>query len=192
MTRNERGALIVFTGPSGVGKGTVLDALEASGYDFFRSVSATTRDPRPGEVESGAYRFLTVPEFKKLIEDDRLLEYAEYVGQYYGTPAEPVEEALSHGRDVILEIETQGAMQVRERRPDAVLVFLLPPSMEELERRLRKRGTETEEKIQKRLSKAVSECEKADLFDYRILSDVPELAAQRLADIMRASRTPVK
>ncbi len=192
MTRNERGALIVFTGPSGVGKGTVLDALEASGYDFFRSVSATTRDPRPGEVESGAYRFLTVPEFQKLIEDDQLLEYAEYVGQYYGTPAGPVEEELAAGRDVILEIETQGAMQVRERRPDAVLVFLLPPSMEELERRLRKRGTETEEKIQKRLAKAVSECEKADLFDYRIVSDVPELAAQRLADIMRASRTPVK
>ena len=192
MTRNERGALIVFTGPSGVGKGTVLDALEASGYDFFRSVSATTRDPRPGEVESGAYRFLTVPEFKKLIEDDQLLEYAEYVGQYYGTPAQPVEEALAAGRDVILEIETQGAMQVRERRPDAVLVFLLPPSMEELEHRLRKRGTETEEKIQKRLAKAVSECEKADLFDYRIISDVPETAAQRLAGIMRASRAPVK
>ncbi len=192
MKRNERGALIVFTGPSGVGKGTVLDALAASGYDFFRSVSATTRDPRPGEVESGAYRFLTVPEFKKLIEEDQLLEYAEYVGQYYGTPAQPVEEAQARGQDVVLEIEVQGAMQIRARRPDAVLVFLLPPSMEELERRLRKRGTETEEKIQKRLAKAVSECEQAGLFDYRIVSDVPEMCAGRLADIMRASRTPAE
>ena len=187
MTMN-KGALIVFTGPSGVGKGTVLNALEAMGLDYFRSVSATTRDPRPGEVESGAYHFLTVPEFRAMIDRDELLEYAEYLGQYYGTPAAPVDEALAAGRDVILEIEVQGALQIRARRPDAVLVFLEPPSMEELERRLRKRGTETEDKIQKRLAKAISECESAPLFDHRIVSDVPELAAGRLAEIMRASR----
>ena len=187
MTTN-KGALIVFTGPSGVGKGTVLNALEAMGVDYFRSVSATTRDPRPGEVESGAYYFLTVLEFRAMIDRDELLEYAEYLGQYYGTPAAPVDEALAAGRDVILEIEVQGALQIRARRPDAVLVFLEPPSMEELERRLRKRGTETEDKIQKRLAKAISECESAPLFDHRIVSDVPELAAGRLAEIMRASR----
>ena len=188
MTMPERGALIVFTGPSGVGKGTVLDALEASGAHFFRSVSATTRAPRPGEVERGAYHFMTVPEFERLIAEDRLLEHAEYVGQYYGTPAAPVDEALREGTDVILEIEVQGALQVRKKRPDAVLVFLLPPSMEELERRLRKRGTESEDKIRRRLEKASAECSMSDAFDYKIISDVPELSAARLAEIIRAAR----
>ncbi len=187
MTMNKRGTLIVFTGPSGVGKGTVLNALEASGVDFFRSVSATTRDPRPGEVDGSSYYFLTVPQFQAMIAEDRLLEYAEYLGQYYGTPAAPVDEALAQGRDVILEIEVEGALQVRSRRPDAVLVFMNAPSMQELERRLRGRGTETEEKIQKRLAKAASECERASLFDYQIINDVPELAAKRLARLMGRS-----
>ncbi|MEA4822542.1 MAG: guanylate kinase [Clostridiaceae bacterium] len=188
MSTLEHGALIVFTGPSGVGKGTVLDALEASGSRFFRSVSATTREPRPGEIDHGAYYFLTIPEFRNLIETDQLLEYAEYLGQYYGTPAAPVDEALAAGRDVILEIEVQGALQIRAKRPDAVLVFLMPPSMEELERRLRKRGTESEDKIRKRLAKATSECAMSDAFDYKIISDVPEIAAARLAEIIRAAR----
>lgn len=185
---SEHGALIVFTGPSGVGKGTVLDALETSGRDFYRSVSATTRAPRPGETERGAYHFMSVPEFRELIAQNRLLEYAEYVGQYYGTPAAPVDEALASGRDVILEIEVQGALQVRARRPDAVLVFLLPPSPEELERRLRGRGTESEEKIEKRLRTAASEIEKAALFDFRVVNDVPEHAAAELAKIMDDAR----
>lgn len=188
MNRPEHGALIVFTGPSGVGKDTVLAALRELGYDFFLSISVTTRDPRPGEVESGAYRFLTKTEFEKLIADDALLEHAEYLGQYYGTPEQPVDRALSEGCNVILKIEVQGALQVRARRPDAVLVFLMPPSPEELERRLRKRGTETEEKIQKRLAASVRECAMADAFDYRVVSDVPELAAARLGEIITASR----
>lgn len=188
MTQNEHGALIVFTGPSGVGKGTVLNELEKLGVDFLRSVSATTRGPREGEEDGVAYYFLTKDKFREMIAEDAFLEHAEYVDEYYGTPAAPVDEALNAGRNVILEIDYQGAMQVRAKRPKATLVFLLPPSMEELERRLRGRGTETEEKIEKRLAKGREECALADQFEYQLINDEAERAASELKGIIEESR----
>ena len=185
---NEHGALIVLSGPSGVGKGSVLDELEKLGITFLRSVSATTRGPREGEKDGVSYYFLKREQFQKMLDEDAFLEHAEYAGECYGTPEAPVDRALAENRNVLLEIDVQGAMQVRRKRPDAVLVFLLPPSLEELERRLRNRGTETEEKIQKRLAAAGKECEMSDKYDYRIINDERERAAAELAEIVRHTR----
>jgi len=186
--QNEHGALIVLSGPSGVGKGTVLDELEKLGITFLRSVSATTRGPREGEKDGVSYYFLKREQFQKMLDEDAFLEHAEYAGECYGTPEAPVNQTLAENKNVLLEIDVQGAMQVRKKRPDAVLVFLLPPSMEELERRLRDRGTETEEKIVKRLSAAGKECALSCEYDYRIVNDDKERAAAELAEIVRNAR----
>ena len=154
---NNKGTLFVITGPSGAGKGTVLKKVIQSLDGLYFSVSATTRKPREGEVDGVHYHFLTRERFEELIEKDRFLEYAQYAGNYYGTPPRDPEH-LEQGHDVILEIELQGALQVKKRLPKAVLVFIAPPSFEELESRLRGRGTETDEVIRNRLAIARQEC----------------------------------
>lgn len=185
---NKRGTLFVITGPSGAGKGTVLRQVRNALPDLYFSVSATTRAPRPGEVDGADYHFISREQFQQLISEDRLLEHAEYVGNYYGTPLDPVREHLEQGNDVILEIELQGARQVRQRCPEAALIFIAPPSFAELERRLRGRGTEGEEKICRRMETARQECAHMDDFQYIVLNDVPENAARELLSIITAHR----
>lgn len=166
-----RGKLIVVSGFSGAGKGTVMNEL-INRYDNYRlSVSATTRNPRPGETEGVSYFFKSVEEFEKMIEDNRLVEYAKYVDNYYGTPKSFVEENLDAGMDVILEIEIQGAMKVKEQYPDAILMFITPPSAKELRNRLVNRGTETEEVIEKRMKQAAFEAKGVEKYDYIVVND---------------------
>ena len=185
---NKKGTLFVITGPSGAGKGTVLKQVIQSLEGLYFSVSATTRKPREGEVDGVHYHFLTKERFEELIEKDRFLEYARYAENYYGTPLDPVEEHLEQGHDVILEIELQGALQVKKRLPKAVLVFIAPPSFEELENRLRGRGTETDEVIRNRLAIARQECANMDEFRYIVVNDEVESAADRLRAIMLSHR----
>lgn len=185
---NKKGTLFVITGPSGAGKGTVLKQVIQSLEGLYFSVSATTRKPREGEVDGVHYHFLTKERFEELIEKDRFLEYARYAENYYGTPLDPVEEHLEQGHDVILEIELQGALQVKKRLPKAVLVFIAPPSFEELENRLRGRGTETEEVIRKRLAIARQECANMDEFRFIVVNDKVEDAADRLRAIILSCR----
>lgn len=180
-----RGRLFVISGPSGVGKSTILKEL-AQRQDFYFSVSATTRDPRPGEEDGVHYHFRTVEEFKDLIAQEALLEWAEYVGNYYGTPEKYVNEAMEQGRNVLLDIEVQGAGNVKRKRPDAVRIFIAPPSWEELERRLIERGTDSQEKIQKRLERAREEFASAGDYDYIVINDQVAHAAKELEAIMLA------
>lgn len=180
-----KGMLIIVSGPSGCGKGTVLAEILKSDRIFY-SVSATTRSPRPGETDGVNYYFLTKEKFEKLIEEDGMLEYASYCGNYYGTPKRPVEEMLEQGKHVILEIEVQGAMKVMEKCPEAVFVFILPPSLKELERRLNKRGTEAEDVIKKRLSEAAGEIKQAYKYDYAVINGELEKAVDDLKAIIRA------
>jgi len=185
---NNKGTLFVITGPSGAGKGTVLKQVIQSLDNLYFSVSATTRAPREGEVDGVHYHFLTKERFEELIANDRFLEYARYAENYYGTPLDPVEAHLEQGHDVILEIELQGALQVKKRLPKAVLVFIAPPSFEELESRLRGRGTEKEEVILQRLAIARQECANMDEFRYIVVNDEVESAADRLRAIMLSHR----
>lgn len=185
---NKRGTLFVVTGPSGAGKGTVLKKVMAATGHLYFSISATTRAPRPGEVHGVHYHFITRESFAQLIREERLLEHAEYVGNFYGTPLDPVLEHLAQGDDVILEIEIQGAKQVKARYPEAALVFIAPPSFDELERRLRGRGTETEETILRRMDTARRECAHMDAFQYIVLNDTPENGAYELLSIITAHR----
>ena len=185
---NKRGTLFVVTGPSGAGKGTVLKKVMAATDHLYFSISATTRAPRPGEVHGVHYHFITRESFAQLIREERLLEHAEYVGNFYGTPLDPVLEHLAQGDDVILEIEIQGAKQVKARYPEAALVFIAPPSFDELERRLRGRGTETEETILRRMDTARRECAHMDAFQYLVLNDTPENGAYELLSIITAHR----
>jgi len=181
-----RGKLFIVSGPSGVGKSTVLGALFAQNKNLYFSVSATTRDPRPGEEDGVHYHFLTMDTFREWIAKDEFLEYAEFVGNAYGTPRKYVDEALEAGKDVILDIEVQGAEQVCAKRPETVTVFIAPPSWSELERRLTARGTDTSEKIQKRLQRAKEEVLKAHHYDYFVINDTVENAVQELNAIMTA------
>lgn len=167
----DRGRLVVISGPSGVGKGTVVTRLLDELDDAQLSTSVTTRRPRDGERDGVDYRFVTDDEFDRMIRGGELLEWAGYAGNRYGTPRAPVDEALGSGRDVLLEIEVKGALQVRARRHDAILVFLAPPSEEELERRLAGRGTEDAEERRLRLATARAELEAAAVFDHRIVND---------------------
>ena len=185
---NKRGTLFVVTGPSGAGKGTVLKKVMAATDHLYFSISATTRAPRPGEIHGVHYHFITRESFAQLIREERLLEHAEYVGNFYGTPLDPVLEHLAQGDDVILEIEIQGAKQVKARYPKAALVFIAPPSFDELERRLRGRGTETEETILRRMDTARRECAHMDAFQYIVLNDTPENGAYELLSIITAHR----
>ena len=171
MSDKQKGLLIVISGFSGVGKGTLVRGLTDRYDSFALSVSVTTREPREGEKDGEAYFFITREEFEKMIADDALIEYAKYVGNYYGTPQKYVEDRLAEGKHVILEIEIQGALKIRRKFPDAVLVFVIPPSLEELRKRLAGRGTEDEETINRRLRRAVDESEGIELYDYIIVND---------------------
>ena len=148
------GKLFIISGPSGVGKSTVLKALFREHPDLYFSVSATTRAPREGEIDGVHYRFIKSEQFLQMVQENEFLEYAEYVGSFYGTPRGPVEDAMAQGRDAFLDIEIQGAQQVYEKRPDAVRIFIAPPSWQALEERLTSRGTDSPEKVQKRLVRA--------------------------------------
>ncbi len=165
------GQLIAITGPSGVGKGTLVRLLLARHPELYLSVSTTTRQPRPGEVEGQDYYFVSPDRFKTLIATGQLLEWAEYAGNYYGTPREKVETQIHQGRTVLLEIEVMGAQQIKQTFPEALRLFILPPNVAELERRLRDRGTDTEDAIAKRLQRAKAEIELSTEFNVQIVND---------------------
>ena len=187
MKLNERGLLIVMSGPSGVGKGTVRKALfEMKNHNLTYSVSMTTRKMREGEVNGKDYFFVSKEEFLKRIDEGKFLEYAEFVGNYYGTPLDKVNEQLDNGNEVFLEIEVEGAMQVKKKVPDCVLIFIVPPSREALYDRLKSRGTESEEIIQKRIEKANREFKVAKYYDYIVVNDEVNNAADRIMAIIRA------
>ena len=183
-----KGTLYVLTGPSGTGKGTILKEVLEADKKIQLSVSATTRDPRPGEENGVHYWFLTKDEFLRKIEEAAFLEHACYVGNYYGTLEEPVNAQLDAGYDVVLEIEVQGALQIQKKRPDAILIFVAPPSFEELEQRLRGRGTETEDKVLARIEAARDEMEQKCFFDYIIVNDNLQNAIDDVRSIFRAER----
>ena len=167
---NKRGILAIISGFSGAGKGTVVNKLlEKDNYAV--SISATTREPRQGEVDGKNYFFKSRDEFENMIENNQLIEYAEYVGNYYGTPRDYVFKKLEEGYDVILEIEMQGALKVKEKFPETALIFITPPSADELKKRLVGRGTETIEQIDKRMSRAVDECDYMNKYDYIVVND---------------------
>ncbi len=175
-----KGMLVVISGFSGSGKGTLMKKLMES-YDYYSlSVSATTRQPRPGEVEGRDYFFVTKQKFFDMLQNDELLEYASYVDNFYGTPRSYVEEEMEKGKDVILEIEMQGALKIKAKFPESVLVFITPPTVKELSDRLRKRGTETEEVIKKRLAKAAQEAEGIEAYDYILINDNLEKTTKHL------------
>ena len=178
------GKLFVISGSSGVGKGTVIKEFLKRNKDFKLSVSCTTRVPREGEVHGENYFFLTHEEFKSCIEKGEFLEWAEFSGNMYGTKRPYVDEKLAMGKNLILEIDTQGALNVKKIMPEATLIFILPPSFEELEARLRGRHTETEEAIQKRLQSTKLEMENSKNFDYQVVNDSVEKAVKRLEEIM--------
>ena len=187
MKLDTRGLLIVISGPSGVGKGTVRKALvQREGHDLEYSVSMTTRQPREGEVEGKEYYFVSREEFEKQVKEGNLLEYAEFVGNYYGTPYDKVREKLDQGSEMVLEIEVQGAMQVKRKIPDAVFIFIAPPSYKALEERLVSRGTEDKKALNERLKKAHREVELAGEYDYIVINDEVDNAADRIMAIIRA------
>ncbi|MDT2715055.1 guanylate kinase [Enterococcus gallinarum] len=182
---SERGLLIVLSGPSGVGKGTVRKAIfESDDNDFQYSVSMTTRNKREGEIEGVDYYFRTREEFEALIEAGEMLEYAEYVGNYYGTPLSYVQKTLDQGKDVFLEIEVQGAKQVKEKVPDGVFIFLTPPDLAELRSRITGRGTDSAEVIDERMRVAREEIEMMALYDYAVVNDEVSKAVQRIREII--------
>ena len=181
----KKGLLIVLSGPSGCGKGTMVAEILKRG-DCAVSVSATTRAPREGETDHVHYHFISREEFERRIAEDGFLEHAQYVGNYYGTPRKEVEEMRAQGKHVILEIEVQGAFQIREKCPDAILVFTVPPTLDELRRRLHKRGTETEEVIEQRVARAAEELPLAKQYDYIILNDDLQDAVDDFGAMIRA------
>ncbi|MEY8371393.1 guanylate kinase [Aerococcaceae bacterium 50-4] len=184
-----KGLLVVLSGPSGVGKGTVRQALfetDSNHDQFYYSVSATTRQPRPGEEDGKDYFFVSREQFEGMIEEERLLEYAEYVGNYYGTPLQYVEEMTDQGKDVFLEIEVQGALQVKRRMPDGVFIFLAPPTMHELESRIVNRGTDAPEVIEKRMRQAREELQLVTQYDYVVENDNVNSAVERIQTIINA------
>lgn len=189
-----KGLLVILSGPSGVGKGTVRKALFESDQNrdqFFYSVSATTREPRQGEVNGSDYFFVSHSKFEQMIEDEELLEYAEYVGNYYGTPLAYINDMTEQGKDVFLEIEVQGALQVKRRVPDGVFVFLAPPDLGELELRITNRGTDSPEKIKQRMEKARQELQLMTQYDYVVVNDDVEQAVARIQTIIEAEHLKV-
>ncbi|MDH6364293.1 guanylate kinase [Enterococcus sp. PF1-24] len=190
---SERGLLIVLSGPSGVGKGTVRKAIfESTNHEFEYSISMTTRPMRAGEVEGVDYYFRTREEFEAMIEAGEMLEYAEYVGNYYGTPWTYVNQTLATGKDVFLEIEVQGAQQVKEKVPDGVFVFLTPPDLAELKSRIVGRGTDSAEVIEERMQVAKAEIEMMSLYDYAVVNDQVDLAVERIKNIIASEHFSVK
>lgn len=187
MKLDDKGLLIVISGPSGVGKGTVRKALfERDDHNLVYSISMTTRKPRVGEINGKDYFFVSREEFEKRIKENGFLEYAEFVGNYYGTPIDEVKKQIAAGNEVVLEIEVQGALQVREKVKDAVFVFIAPLSLESLYSRLHNRGTENEEIIKQRIEKAKKEIDLAYKYDYIVINDTVDNAADRIMAIIRA------
>ncbi|MGY0692333.1 guanylate kinase [Virgibacillus sp. FSP13] len=182
----EKGILFVLSGPSGVGKGTVRKELFAHDTDLRYSISMTTRDIRPRETDGVDYFYKTNEEFEALIEQNQLLEYAKYVNNYYGTPRKYVEETLAAGHDVFLEIEVQGALQVKENFPEGVFIFLFPPSLEELKNRIVSRGTESQDLVLNRLKEARKEIEMMDAYDYVVVNDRVERAVAKVQSIIQS------
>ena len=187
-----KGLLLVISGFSGAGKGTVMKRLLELHDEYSLSISATTRKPREGEADGREYFFKTVEEFEKMIAEDALIEHAQYVGNYYGTPKAYVEEQLDKGNNVILEIEIQGAMNIKRMFPDAVLMFITSPSAAELEKRLRGRGTEDEATINARLSRAAEEAEGVEDYDYIVINDEVDLCVGRIHDIVLSEKMKAK
>ena len=192
MLMKDRGLLIVFSGPSGVGKGTVRkEIFETPNHDFSYSVSATSRKKRQGEVDGVDYFFISKEEFEEKIEQGQMLEYAQYVGNYYGTPLEYVNKTLDAGKDVFLEIEVQGAAQIKEKVPEGLFIFLAPPDLKELRNRIVNRGTDASDVIEKRMLTAKKEIELMALYDYVVVNDEVELAAKRVKEIISAEHCRV-
>ncbi|MBP8692566.1 MAG: guanylate kinase [Enterococcus sp.] len=189
----ERGLLIVLSGPSGVGKGTVRKAIfDSEANDFQYSISMTTRKKRIGEVEGVDYYFREREEFEQLIASGEMLEYAEYVGNYYGTPLSYVQKTLDQGKDVFLEIEVQGAQQVKEKVPDGVFIFLTPPDLAELRSRITGRGTDAPDIIDERMRIAREEIEMMALYDYAVVNDEVPLAVKRIKEIIASEHFRVE
>ncbi len=186
-----RGVPIVVSGFSGAGKGTVMKALIEKHGGYSLSVSATTRSPRPGEQNGREYHFITKEAFEDLISGGELIEYTEYLGNYYGTPKPFVEKQLEEGRDVILEIEVEGAMQVKRLFPDAILIFVTPPTVEELYRRLRERGTESMDVVEGRMLRAEVEAEHMGVYDYLLINDTVEESVQKIHHLVEAEHVRV-
>ena len=184
MSSKKRGILVLYTGSSGVGKGTIMAELLKRDPSIRLSVSNTTRDPREGEIDGVHYNFVTKEQFEELIKDNGYLEYAEYCGNYYGTPKKQVEDLLDEGYNVFLEIEVQGGLQILEKYPDILSIFILPPSMEFLEKRLRNRGTEKEEVIIKRLNEAKNEISFKDRYRFNVVNGELEKAVDEVLDIL--------
>ena len=181
-----KGSLVVVSGFSGAGKGTLMKNLLAKYNNYALSISCTTRKPREGELDGREYFFKTKEEFEEMIRKDELVEYARYVDNYYGTPKEFVRSQLDAGKDVLLEIEIQGALKIKEKFPDAVLVFITPPSGEELKSRLIGRGTESPEVVEKRLQRAVQESEGVEAYDYILINDDIDTCTEKLHNLIRA------
>ena len=186
-----RGLLIVISGASGTGKGTVCKKILADLPAVAYSISATTRAPRPGEVDGREYYFLSVEEFKSWIADGKFLEHAEVYGNFYGTPLNKIEERLNRGEDILLEIDVQGALNVKRKCPEGIYIFLLPPSLEELKRRIEGRGTETPESLARRLKNAVAEIKIGLEYDYVVVNDSIENAVEKIKAILTAERLKV-
>lgn len=188
---NEHGMLAVISGFSGAGKGTLMKALLEKHDNYALSISATTRNPREGEVDGREYFFMTEDHFKEMIEQDALIEYAQYVNHYYGTPKEYVFSQMAQGKDVLLEIEIQGALKIKERFPEAILIFVMPPNAAELKRRLVGRGTESMEVINARLRRAVEEAEGMESYDYILINDDIESCTDRLHEMIAVQHSKV-
>lgn len=191
MKNQDKGILIVVSGFSGAGKGTLMKKLLENYDNYALSVSATTRAPRQGETHGKEYFFKSVEEFEKMIAQDELIEYAKYVDNYYGTPESYVTSQLEAGRDVILEIEIQGALKVKEKYPDTLLLFVTPPSAEELKARLVGRGTESMEVIEARLKRAIEEAQYMDSYDYLIINDDIDTCMEEMHQVIKSEHKKV-
>lgn len=187
----KQGLLVVLSGPSGSGKNTVCDEVKKNNKNIWESISMTSRKPRKGEIDGKSYYFVTEEEFKKNIEDDNMLEYAKFAGNYYGTPKKNIQKHLDNGEDVILVIEIQGALQIKQKVAQALFVFLLPPSMKELKRRLIDRNTESSSKVMERFERAYKEINELSKYNYVIVNDNVKDAAKKLESIILAERCRV-
>lgn len=188
MGLNKKGILLIVSGYAGSGKGTLMKELTSRYDNYALSISATTRSPRPGEEDGREYFFKSKEEFENMIENDMLLEHACYVGNYYGTPKEYVDKMLNEGKDVILEIEMQGAFLVKEKRPEALLIFVMPPNVEEIYNRLKKRGTEDEETIMKRMRRGSEEALGVCKYDYIMINDVIDECVEAIHAVVQSSK----